>query len=79
MAETMATQAWLLSRVGKNKHVEVLGIFKTREIAEKNRDVLPGQRWQVYGPVPLLSWGFVAETGRLLSAPIISYPSLELH
>jgi hypothetical protein len=74
MANTLATEAWVLTRIGKNNLVEVLGIFKTKEVAEENRDVLRGQRWEVYGPVLLLGWGFIAETGRVLST-LIEFPS----
>ena len=79
MAETLATEAWLLWRLGKDGRPEHLGIFKTREVAEENRAVLWGQRWHVSGPVQLLGWGFIAETGRMLPNAQISFPSHEVH
>jgi hypothetical protein len=79
MAETLATEAWLLWRLGKDGRPEHLGIFKSREVAEENRAVLWGQRWQVCGPVQLLGWGFIAETGRTLSNASVICSSYKLH
>jgi hypothetical protein len=80
MAENLATHAWLLVR-GKGDRIEVLGIFKSKAIAEENRDcdLCRGQRWQVRGPVPLLGWGFIVESGRTLSNAPISCPSFGVH
>ena len=79
MAETLATEAWLLWRFGKDGRPEHLGIFKTREVAEENCAVLCGQYWQVSGPVQLLGWGFISETGRTLANGHMTYSSCELH
>ena len=79
MAETLATEAWLLWRFGKDGRPEHLGIFKTREVAEENCAVLLRQQWHVSGPVQLLGWGFIAETGRKLSNVPVTCSSCELH
>jgi len=46
MAETIAREAWILSRV-RDGRPEHLGIFRSKEVAEENVAVLRGQGWQI--------------------------------
>jgi hypothetical protein len=77
MAETIAREAWILSRV-RDGRPEHLGIFRSKEVAEENVAVLRGQGWRAVGPVLLLGWGFIEESGRLLN-PGPSCVSHEVH
>jgi hypothetical protein len=79
MAESLATEAWVLARVGNNTdRVEVLGIFGSRKSAEENAALFAPQGWQII-EAGLLGWGFIRETGRVLDPGPISCPSYEVH
>jgi hypothetical protein len=66
----LLSEVWLLTRISRTYKIEVIGIFSSKKDAQENVDVLPGQGWEIYGPMWVMGGKFLArpsyrETARL--------------
>ena len=85
MAETLATHAWVVWREGKEGRPEFHGLMKSEEAATEEiellQELLPDaslRPWHMEC-VSFVGWGFIAESGRVLSSGPIGNPSKETH